>query len=230
MSSIPFRSLGNSGISVSALGLGCMGMSFLYGPTDDAENMRVLHRYLDLGGNFLDTAEVYGPYTNEELLGRFLKELPRESVVVATKFGFRLENGGRTGIDSSSANVRRACDGSLGRLGIDRIDLYYQHRVDPSVPIEETVGAVAELVKEGKVRALGLSEAGPETLRRAAKVLPVSVLQSEYSLWTRDVETNGVLAACRGLGIAFVAYSPLGRGFLTGAIKKARTSIPATGD
>jgi aryl-alcohol dehydrogenase-like predicted oxidoreductase len=230
MSSIPFRSLGNSGISVSALGLGCMGMSFLYGPTDDAENMRVLHRYLDLGGNFLDTAEVYGPYTNEELLGRFLKELPRESVVVATKFGFRLENGGRTGIDSSPANVRRACDGSLGRLGIDRIDLYYQHRVDPSVPIEETVGAVAELVKEGKVRALGLSEAGPETLRRAAKVLPVSVLQSEYSLWTRDVETNGVLAACRGLGIAFVAYSPLGRGFLTGAIKKARTSIPATGD
>jgi aryl-alcohol dehydrogenase-like predicted oxidoreductase len=230
MSSIPFRSLGNSGISVSALGLGCMGMSFLYGPTDDAENMRVLHRYLDLGGNFLDTAEVYGPYTNEELLGRFLKELPRESVVVATKFGFRLENGGRTGIDSSPANVRRACDGSLGRLGIDRIDLYYQHRVDPSVPIEETVGAVAELVKEGKVRALGLSEAGPETLRRAAKVLPVSVLQSEYSLWTRDVETNGVLAACRELGIAFVAYSPLGRGFLTGAIKKARTSIPATGD
>jgi aryl-alcohol dehydrogenase-like predicted oxidoreductase len=205
-------------------------MSFLYGPTDDAENMRVLHRYLDLGGNFLDTAEVYGPYTNEELLGRFLKELPRESVVVATKFGFRLENGGRTGIDSSPANVRRACDGSLGRLGIDRIDLYYQHRVDPSVPIEETVGAVAELVKEGKVRALGLSEAGPETLRRAAKVLPVSVLQSEYSLWTRDVETNGVLAACRELGIAFVAYSPLGRGFLTGAIKKARTSIPATGD
>ena len=220
MSSIPFRSLGNSGISVSALGLGCMGMSFLYAPTDDAENMRVLHRYLDLGGNFLDTAEVYGPYTNEELLGRFLKELPRESVVVATKFGFRLENGERTGIDSSPANVRRACDGSLRRLGIDRIDLYYQHRVDPSVPIEETADAVAELVKEGKVRALGLSEAGPETLRRAAKVLPVSVLQSEYSLWTRDVETNGVLATCRELGIAFVAYSPLGRGFLTGAIPK----------
>jgi aryl-alcohol dehydrogenase-like predicted oxidoreductase len=217
MSSIPFRSLGNSGISVSALGLGCMGMSFLYGPTDDAENMRVLHRYLDLGGNFLDTAEAYGPYTNEELLGRLLKELPRESVVVATKFGFRLENDGRTGIDSSPANVRRACDGSLRRLGIDRIDLYYQHRVDPSVPIEETVGAVAELVKEGKVRALGLSEAGPETLRRAAKVLPVSALQSEFSLWTRDVETNGVLATCRELGIAFVAYSPLGRGFLTGS-------------
>jgi aryl-alcohol dehydrogenase-like predicted oxidoreductase len=227
MSSIPFRSLGNSGIRVSALGLGCMGMSFLYGPTDDAENMRVLHRYLDLGGNFLDTAEVYGPYTNEELLGRFLKEIPRESVVVATKFGFRLENGERTGIDSSPANVRRACDGSLRRLGIDRIDLYYQHRVDPSVPIEETVGAVAELVKEGKVRALGLSEAGPETLRRAAKVLPVSALQSEYSLWTRDVETNGVLATCRELGIAFVAYSPLGRGFLTGAIQKSSDLDPS---
>src|SRR5260370_18886980 len=185
MSSISFRSLGNSGISVSALGLGCMGMSFLYGPTDDADNMRVLHRYLDLGGNFLDTAEVYGPYTNEELLGRFLKELPRESVVVATKFGFRLENGGRTGIDSSPANVRRACDGSLRRLGIDRIDLYYQHRVDPSVPIEETIGAVAELVKEGKVRALGLSEAGPETLRRAAQVRPVSAFPRGYSLSSR---------------------------------------------
>ena len=206
-----------------------MGMSFLYGPTDDAENMRVLHRYRDLGGNFLDTAEVYGPYTNEELLGRFLKEIPRESVVVATKFGFRRENGGRTGIDSSLANVRRACDGSLRRLGIDRIDLYYQHRVDPSVPIEETVGAVAELVKEGKVRALGLSEAGPETLRRAAKVLPVSALQSEYSLWTRDVETNGVLATCRELGIAFVAYSPLGRGYLTGSIQKSSDLDPSDG-
>src|SRR4029077_14587902 len=227
MSSIPFRSLGNSGISVSALGLGCMGMSFLYGPTDDAENMRVLHRYLDLGGNFLDTAEVYGPYTNEELLGRFLKEIQRESVVVATKFGFRLENGARTGIDSSPANVRRACDGSLRRVGIDRIDLYYQHRVDPSVPIEETVGAVAQLVKEGKVRALGLSEAGPEPLRRGGKVLPVSALQSEYSLWTRDVETNGVLAACRELGIAFVPYSPLGRGFLTGAIQKPSDLDPS---
>src|SRR5258707_2343183 len=197
MSSIPFRSLGNSGISVSALGLGCMGMSFLYGPTDDAETIRVLHRCLDLGGNFLDTAEMYGPYTNEELLGRFLKEIPRESVVVATKFGFRLENGGRTGIDSSPANVRRACDGSLRRLGIDRIDLYYQHRVDPSVPIEETIGAVAELVKEGKVRALGLSEAGPETLRRAAKVLSASALPSEYSLLSRAAGSKRVLDACR---------------------------------
>jgi aryl-alcohol dehydrogenase-like predicted oxidoreductase len=220
MSSIPYRSLGNSGIKVSALGLGCMGMSFAYGPTDDAENRRVLHRYLDLGGNFLDTAEIYGPYTNEELLGRFLKEISRERVVVATKFGFKLENGVRGGLDSSPANVRRACDGSLRRLGIEQIDLYYQHRVDPNVPIEETVGAVAELVKEGKVRAIGLSEAAPETLRRAAKVHPIAALQSEYSLWTRDVETNGVLATCRGLGIGFVPYSPLGRGFLTGAIQK----------
>jgi aryl-alcohol dehydrogenase-like predicted oxidoreductase len=197
-----------------------MGMSFAYGPTDDGENRRVLHRYLDLGGNFLDTAEVYGPYANEELLGRFLKEISRESVVVATKFGFKLENGVRLGLDSSPANVRRACDGSLRRLGIDRIDLYYQHRVDPSVPIEETVGAVAELVKQGKVRAIGLSEAAPETLRRAAKVHPITALQSEYSLWTREVETNGVLATCRELGIGFVPYSPLGRGFLTGAIQK----------
>src|SRR5258708_13839528 len=197
MSSIPFRLLCNSGISVSALGLGCMGMSFLYGPTDDAENMRVLHRYLDLGGNFLDTAEVYGPYTNEELLGRFLKEIPRQSVVVATKFGFRLENGGRTGIDSSPANVRRACDGSMRRLGIDRIDLYYQHRVDPSVPIEETIGAVAELVKEGKVRALGLSEAGPETLRRARLGVPVPARHREYPLLSRDAATARVRSALR---------------------------------
>src|SRR5258708_10132666 len=160
MSSIPFRSLGNSGISVSALGLGCIGMSFLYGPADDAENMRVLHRYLDLGGNFLDTAEAYGPYTNEELLGRFLKELPRESVVVATKFGFRLENGGRTGIDSSPGNVRRACGGSLRRLGIDPIHLYYRHRVQPSAPIAETIGAVAEVVKESKLHALRPSASG----------------------------------------------------------------------
>ena len=203
-----------------------MGMSFLYGPTDDAENMRVLHRYLDLGGNFLDTAEMYGPYTNEELLGRFLKEIPRESVVVATKFGFRLENDGRTGIDSSPANVRRACDGSLRRLGIDRIDLYYQHRVDPSVPIEETVGAVAELVKEGKVRALGLSEAGPETLRRAAKVLPVSALQSEYSLFWREPEVE-IMPMLEELGIGFVPFSPLGKGFLTGKIDE-NTKFDAT--
>jgi aryl-alcohol dehydrogenase-like predicted oxidoreductase len=214
------RKLGKTGPQVSALGLGCMGMSWAYGPTDESESLQVLHRYLELGGNFLDTAEIYGPYKNEELLGRFLREVPRESVVVATKFGFRIGADGTRGVDSSPGNVRRACDASLGRLGVETIDLYYQHRVDPNVPIEETVGAVAELVSAGKVRTLGLSEAGPETLRRAAKIHPIAALQSEYSLWTRDVETNGVLATCRELGITFVPYSPLGRGFLTGAIQK----------
>ena len=214
-----YRSLGQSDIHVYALGLGCMGMSFAYGPTDESESLAVLRRYFELGGNFLDTAEIYGPYTNEELLGKFLREIPRESAVIATKFGFKIENGIR-GTDSSPANVRRACDASLKRLGIEVIDLFYQHRVDPQVPIEETVGAMGELVQQGKVRALGLSEAGPETLRRAAKIHPITALQSEYSLWTRDVESNGVLATCRELGITFVAYSPLGRGFLTGAIQK----------
>ena len=214
------RKLGKTGPQVSALGLGCMGMSWAYGPTDESESLQVLHRYLELGGNFLDTAEIYGPYKNEELLGRFLREVPRESVVVATKFGFRIGADGTRGVDSSPGNVRRACDASLGRLGVETIDLYYQHRVDPNVPIEETVGAMAELVSAGKVRTLGLSEAGPETLRRAAKIHPIAALQSEYSLWTRDVETNGVLATCRELGITFVPYSPLGRGFLTGAIQK----------
>jgi aryl-alcohol dehydrogenase-like predicted oxidoreductase len=214
-----YRELGKNGIKVSALGLGCMGMSFAYGPANDEESLQVLHRYLELGGNFLDTAEVYGPYINEELLGKFLTEIPRHKVVVATKFGFRFAPDGSRGLDSSPANVRRACDASLGRLGIDTIDLFYQHRVDPKVPIEETVGAMAELVSAGKVRTLGLSEAGPETLRRAAKVHPIAALQSEYSLWTRDVETNGVLATCRELGITFVPYSPLGRGFLTGTIQ-----------
>src|SRR6201997_1930010 len=226
MASVSLRKLGSSGINVSALGLGCMGMSFAYGPADDAESFRVLRRYLELGGIFFDTAEISGPYANEELLGRFLREVPRESVVVATKFGFKLVNGERRGIDSSPENVRRACDGSLRRLGIDHIDLYYQHRVDPSVPIEETVGALKELVTAGKIRSIGLSEAHPETIRRAAKVHPVAALQSEYSLWTRDVETNGVLATCRELGIAFVPYSPLGRGFLTGAIQKASDLDP----
>jgi aryl-alcohol dehydrogenase-like predicted oxidoreductase len=214
-----YRSLGQSDIHVYALGLGCMGMSFAYGPTDESESLAVLRRYFELGGNFLDTAEIYGPYTNEELLSKFLREIPRESAVIATKFGFKIENGIR-GTDSSPANVRRACDASLKRLGIEVIDLFYQHRVDPQVPIEETVGAMGELVKQGKVRALGLSEAGPETLRRAAKIHPITALQSEYSLWTRDVESNGVLATCRELGITFVAYSPLGRGFLTGAIQR----------
>ncbi len=214
------RKLGKTGTQVSALGLGCMGMSFAYGPTDEAESLRVLHRYLELGGNFLDTAEIYGPHKNEELLGRFLRTIPRDRVVVATKFGFRIGPGGSRSVDSSPENVRRACDGSLQRLGIETIDLYYQHRVDPKVPIEETVGAMAKLVSAGKVRMLGLSEAGPETLRRAVKVHPIAALQSEYSLWSCDVESNGVLATCRELGITFVPYSPLGRGFLTGAIQK----------
>jgi aryl-alcohol dehydrogenase-like predicted oxidoreductase len=225
--SIPFRLLGSSGIAVSALGLGCMGMSFAYGPTDEAESLRVLRRYLEFGGNFLDTAEIYGPHTNEELLGRFLKGVSRDSVVVATKFGFRLaENQIRT-VDGSPANVRRACDGSLGRLGIDAIDLFYQHRVDPNVPIEETIGAMSELVAAGKVRALGLSEANPETLRRAAKIHPIAALQSEFSLWSREAKTNGVLATCRELGTSFVPYSPLGRGFLTGAIRKVSDLDPS---
>jgi aryl-alcohol dehydrogenase-like predicted oxidoreductase len=214
------RKLGKNGMEVSALGLGCMGMSFAYGPGDDQESLRVLHRYLELGGNFLDTAEIYGPYKNEELVGRFLRETPRDRVVVATKFGFRIGSGGTRLVDSSPENVQRACDGSLKRLGIETIDLYYQHRVDPNVPIEETVGAMAKLVSAGKVRMLGLSEAGPDALRRAVKVHPIAALQSEYSLWSREVETNGVLATCRELGITFVPYSPLGRGFLTGAIQK----------
>ncbi len=224
---MPKHQLGKGGPIVSAIGLGCMGMSFAYGPADETESLRVLRRYLELGGNFLDTAEIYGPYTNEELLGRFLRDVARDSVVIATKFGFRFNPDGIRGVDSSPENVRRACDASLKRLGIETIDLFYQHRVDPNVPIEETVGAMAELVAAGKVRALGLSEAGPETLRRAAKVHPIAALQSEYSLWSRDVETNGVLAACRELGITFVPYSPLGRGFLTGAIQKLEDLDPS---
>jgi aryl-alcohol dehydrogenase-like predicted oxidoreductase len=204
-----------------------MGMSFAYGPADEAESLRVLHRYLELGGNFLDTAEIYGPLKNEELVGRFLREIPRENVVVATKFGFRFGADGSRTVDSSPANIRRACEGSLQRLGIETIDLYYQHRVDPNVPIEETVGAMAELVSQGKVRVLGLSEAAPETLRRAAKVHPIAALQSEYSLWSREVESNGVLGTCRELGITFIPYSPLGRGFLTGAIKKLEDLDPS---
>jgi aryl-alcohol dehydrogenase-like predicted oxidoreductase len=175
------RMLGKNGPRVSALGLGCMGMSTAYGPANERESLQVLRRYLELGGNFLDSAEVYGPYKNEELLGRFLREVPRDSVVIATKFGFRIGSDGIRGVDSSPANVRRACDASLQRLGIETIDLYYQHRVDPDVPIEETVGAMAELVSAGKVRTIGLSEAGPETLLRASKILPVAALQSEYS-------------------------------------------------
>ena len=219
---VPHRRLGKSNLQVSEIGLGCMGMSYAYGATDDAESMRVLHRYVELGGDFLDTAEVYGPFANEELLGRFLRETKRENFIIATKFGFRIDREKKTiaGVDSSPENIRRACEGSLKRLGIATIDLYYQHRVDPARPIEETVGVMSELKKEGKIRELGLSEAGAQTLRRAVKVHPIAALQSEYSLWTRDPETNGVLDTCRELGIGFVAYSPLGRGFLTGKIER----------
>ena len=167
-----------------------MGMTYAYGPADETEALRALRRYVELGGNFLDTAEVYGPYENEELIGRFLREVPRGKIVVATKFGFRIGPEGITGVDGSPENARRVCHASLKRLGTDYIDLYYQHRVDPDVPIEETVGAMGALVREGKARAIGLSEAAPETLRRAAKVHPIAALQSEYSLWSRDVETK----------------------------------------
>jgi len=210
------RTLGRQGLTVSELGLGCMGMSWAYGEADPAEAGRTLLRAVELGVTLFDTAEVYGPFVNEELVGRVLRPV-RDRVTIATKFGFRFADGKLTGLDSTPANVRRACDASLLRLGIDHIDLYYQHRVDPQVPIEDTVGAMAELVRAGKVRHLGLSEASSDTLRRAHAVHPISALQSEYSLWTRDHE-HGSLATCRELGIGFVAYSPLGRGFLTGAI------------
>ena len=224
------RRLGRSDLNVSCIGLGCMGMSYAYGPTDDNESIRVLHRYVERGGNFLDTAEVYGPYENETLLGKFLTEIPRDSVIVATKFGFKFEAATKQiiGVDSSPANIRRACDESLKRLGIDTIDLLYQHRADPQVPIEDVIGVLTELIQAGKVREIGLSEVSQDTLRRATKVHRVAALQNEYSLWTRDVEGNGTLATCRELGIGFVAYSPLGRGFLTGAIQKA--SDMAEGD
>ncbi|GAA4349047.1 aldo/keto reductase [Hymenobacter saemangeumensis] len=213
------RQLGRSGLTVSALGLGCMGMSDFYGQTDDAESTRTLHRALDLGITFFDTADMYGPFKNEELLGKALKG-QRNSLILATKFGIQRDPGdpGKRGINGRPEYVRAACEASLRRLGTDYIDLYYQHRVDPRTPIEETVGAMAELVKEGKVRFLGLSEASAATLRRAVAVHPIAALQSEYSLWTRDPEDE-VLPTCRELGVGFVPYSPLGRGFLTGQIK-----------
>jgi aryl-alcohol dehydrogenase-like predicted oxidoreductase len=216
---VPRRTLGRTGLEVSAIGLGCMGMSDFYGDADHKTNLAVLNHAIDIGVNFLDTADMYGVGRNEELLGEILKTR-RDEVVLATKFGnVRAPNGDFLGIDGRPEYVRAACDASLKRLGVDHIDLYYQHRVDPKVPIEETVGAMAALVAAGKVRYLGLSEASPATLRRAAKVHPITALQTEYSLWTRDVEGE-ILPACRELGIGFVAYSPLGRGFLTGAIQR----------
>jgi aryl-alcohol dehydrogenase-like predicted oxidoreductase len=205
-------------LEVGAIGLGCMGMSEFYGPGDERESIATIHRALELGVTLLDTADMYGPHTNEQLVGKAIADR-RDRVVLATKFGVvRGPNNARS-LSGKPDYVRSACDASLKRLGVDHIDLYYQHRVDPETPIEDTVGAMAELVRAGKVRALGLSEAGPETLRRACKVHPITALQTEYSLWTRDPE-DGVLATCRELGIGFVAYSPLGRGFLTGQIKK----------
>ena len=212
------RVLGNQGLTVSTIGLGCMGMSEFYGAADEGEAIATIHRALDIGVTFLDTADMYGPFTNERLVGRAIKGR-RGEVVLATKFGNeRRADGGWVGVNGRPEYVRAACDASLARLGVDVIDLYYQHRVDPSVPIEDTVGAMADLVRAGKVRFLGLSEAAPATLRRAHAVHPITALQTEYSLWTRDVEGE-ILPTVRELGIGFVAYSPLGRGFLTGRFR-----------
>jgi len=215
-----FRELGRSRLKVSILGLGCMGMSEFYGPRDDAESIATIHRALELGVSFLDTADVYGPFINEELVGRAIKG-KRDQVVLATKFGIVRDPANPTtrGVSGKPGYVHRSCEASLRRLGVATIDLYYQHRVDPATPIEETVGAMAELVQQGKIRHIGLSEASPQTLRRAVKVHPITALQTEYSLWSRDPEDE-LLALCRELGVAFVAYSPLGRGFLTGQFKR----------
>jgi aryl-alcohol dehydrogenase-like predicted oxidoreductase len=210
------RKLGRGGLTVSAMGLGCMGMSEFYGKRDDAESLATIHRALELGVTLLDTSDIYGPHTNEELVGKAIQGR-RDQVTIATKFGIvrDVANPNVRGFNGKPEYVRQSCESSLRRLGIETIDLYYQHRVDPNTPIEETVGAMAQLVKEGKVRYLGLSEASPNTLRRAVKIHPIAALQTEYSLWTRDPEDD-VLATCRELGVGFVAYSPLGRGFLTG--------------
>lgn len=215
------RKLGRVGPDVFPLGLGCMGMSDFYGAHDDAESIRTIHHAIERGVNLLDTADIYGPHTNEALLGRALAGGRRDKVVLATKFGMVRDpaNPAVRGVNGRPEYVRAACDASLKRLGLDTIDLYYLHRVDPTVPIEETVGAMAELVRAGKVRWIGLSEAGVETIERAHAVHPLTALQTEYSLWTRDVDENGIFATCERLGIGFVPYSPLGRGFLTGAIR-----------
>ena len=224
---LPQRKLGTEGLTVSALGLGCMGMSQSYGSPeerDERESIATIHRALDLGVNFFDTAEVYGPFTNEELLGRALQGR-RERAIIATKFGFKIEGGKIVGLDSRPEHIREVVEGSLRRLGTDHIELLYQHRVDPAVPIEDVVGAMADLVRQGKVRYLGLSEAGETTIRRAHAVHPIAALQSEYSLWERNLEPR-IIPLLRELGIGLVPFSPLGRGFLTGTAKRAEEYPP----
>ena len=218
------RELGRSGLKVTAMGLGCMGMSAFYGTRDDSESLATMDRALELGVTFLDTSDTYGPHTNELLIAKSIAGR-RDKFVIATKFGMSADRPNDRSINGRPEYVRQACDASLKRLGIETIDLYYQHRVDPKTPIEDTVGAMADLVKQGKVRYLGLSEAAPDTIRRACAVHPIAALQTEYSLWSREPE-DGLLTLCRQLGIGFVAYSPLGRGFLTGQIKKPEDFEP----